>query len=426
VVQAAYVYDGAGDRLQQVNYTSGSAITTTYRNDAVGLTQVLAADDGTEQVYNLYGLDLIAQDDGAETRTLLADGLGSARTEMVGPAVETVTTYGPYGKLLAQTGDSGTTYGFTGEQHDGATGLVYLRARYYNPGLKVFMSHDPFPGYAKQPQSQNGYNYAHNNPINYTDPTGNCIDPISGTACVIIAGAATVVVIYVAAKTITDALMPHVPDMSTAAMDFVDYCRTIVADRTRHETEAERQAREYVNSLPKPQPTPLSPDVLPTPDWPDDDKIQLYHYTNSENYSSIMRTRYIKWTDYDIFYDDNGRIHNWNGVNFTDISPREVRATPTDKWGMTGRHQLAYYLWFDEQEYPFTEYWIGIEIDKDEVDPVVSTYMYPHDSVFYGRPYYIYRSTIFHLDQKDITVTCGRTDDPIPFLSCWGMLPAGR
>ncbi|MCA9993977.1 MAG: hypothetical protein KDE29_23515, partial [Anaerolineales bacterium] len=61
------------------------------------------------------------------TRVLLADGLGSARVEMVGGVVETTTTYEPYGKLLAQTGSSGTTYGFTGEQEDAATGLVYLR-----------------------------------------------------------------------------------------------------------------------------------------------------------------------------------------------------------------------------------------------------------------------------------------------------------
>ncbi|MEZ4645420.1 MAG: RHS repeat-associated core domain-containing protein [Chloroflexota bacterium] len=45
-------------------------------------------------------------------------------------------TYDPYGRLLAQTGSSGTTYGFTGEQEDAATGLMYLRARYYNPALK--------------------------------------------------------------------------------------------------------------------------------------------------------------------------------------------------------------------------------------------------------------------------------------------------
>ncbi|MCP4357747.1 MAG: hypothetical protein GY796_07005, partial [Chloroflexi bacterium] len=55
------------------------------------------SDDGTTQTTNLFGLDLIHVDDGTETRTLLADGLGSARVEMVGSAVDTITTYEPYG-----------------------------------------------------------------------------------------------------------------------------------------------------------------------------------------------------------------------------------------------------------------------------------------------------------------------------------------
>ena len=114
VVQAAYVYDGANDRLQQVNYTSGTPVTTTYSNDVAGLTQVLVADDGTEQVHNLFGLDLISQDSGSEVRTLLVDGLGSVRVEMVAGVVETATTYEPYGEVLQQTGTSGTVYGFTG------------------------------------------------------------------------------------------------------------------------------------------------------------------------------------------------------------------------------------------------------------------------------------------------------------------------
>ena len=100
-------------------------------------------DDGTTQTANLFGLDLIASDDGAATLTMLPDGLGSVRVEMLDGAVSSVTTYEPYGTLLMRTGPSGTVYGYTGEQMDGATGLTYLRARYYNPSINQFQTKDP-------------------------------------------------------------------------------------------------------------------------------------------------------------------------------------------------------------------------------------------------------------------------------------------
>jgi RHS repeat-associated protein len=132
--------------------------------------------NGAEQVYNLFGLDLIGQDEGSQTRTLLAGGLGSVRMEMVENDVESVTTYGPYGNLLAQTGNdepiAGTNYGYTGEQHDASTGLLYLRARYYNPSLRSFMGQDPWSGNGGRPQSMNGWSYVEGNPINLIDPTG--------------------------------------------------------------------------------------------------------------------------------------------------------------------------------------------------------------------------------------------------------------
>jgi RHS repeat-associated protein len=119
-------------------------------------------------------MDLIYQDDGSETRFLLADGLGSVRTEVVSDTVKSVTTYSPYGKVLDQTGTSGTVYGFTGEQHDSAASLLYLRARYYNPYLNQFQSRDPFPGYPTRPVSQHPYIYVSDNPVNGVDPGGLC------------------------------------------------------------------------------------------------------------------------------------------------------------------------------------------------------------------------------------------------------------
>jgi RHS repeat-associated protein len=152
---ADYIYDGASNR-------------------------VLEADDGTDQTRYLFGMDLIHQDSGSETRYLLADGLGSVRTELVNDAVEAVTTYSPYGNLLAQTGASGTVYGFTGEQYDSSADLLYLRARYYNPVLRAFSSADMWSGSVWRPQTLNRYSYALNNPLRYTDPSGHCVDAHSG------------------------------------------------------------------------------------------------------------------------------------------------------------------------------------------------------------------------------------------------------
>ena len=180
---ADYVYDGDGNRVGQVDHSGGGPVTTSYSNDNLGLTQVLmVASNSITTTHNLFGLDLLGQQTNGQTnpRTFLADGLGSVRTEMAGSAVETVTTYEPYGNLLAQTAATssspGTTYGFTGEQHDAATGLLYLRARYYNPDLNQFQSRDPFVGYAKLPATLNGYSYANNNPINFTDSSGLCAE----------------------------------------------------------------------------------------------------------------------------------------------------------------------------------------------------------------------------------------------------------
>jgi hypothetical protein len=50
-----------------------------------------------------------------------------------------------------------------------------MRARYYDPSTGRFISKDPIEGMLSNPQSQNGYSYAHDDPINLSDPSGRFI-----------------------------------------------------------------------------------------------------------------------------------------------------------------------------------------------------------------------------------------------------------
>src|SRR5438094_6551014 len=75
-------------------------------------------------------------------------------------------SYRPFGELTNSPTDS-NPFQFTGRENDG-DGLLYYRARYYNPGWGRFVSADPsgFGG------AVNPYVYADDNPIGNTDPTG--------------------------------------------------------------------------------------------------------------------------------------------------------------------------------------------------------------------------------------------------------------
>ena len=92
---------------------------------------------------------------------------------------------------------------YTGEQTDDDTGLVYLRARWYDPFTGRFTTRYSFRGFAAFPQTQNPYVYTNNNPINLTDPSGKILFlPLLAVAILggLIGGA-----IYYTLRTITNA-----------------------------------------------------------------------------------------------------------------------------------------------------------------------------------------------------------------------------
>jgi RHS repeat-associated protein len=164
---AEYQYNGDNDRVRQV---VGGA-TTDYTLDVLGLSDVLVEHSGGNATAYFYGLGLLgAQLPGGARQFYGLDGLGSVRlVSDASRALLALHDYDPFG--VPRSGIS-TPFGFTGQQWDSGAGLLYLRARYYDPQLGRFLSRDPFPGLAAIPQSLHPYAYAFNNPVNLVDPSG--------------------------------------------------------------------------------------------------------------------------------------------------------------------------------------------------------------------------------------------------------------
>ena len=168
VSSVRFAYNGLGARQQ----TTVDGNVTLYALDQVsGLTQVLS--DGATAY--LYGQGRTGEEGPAGWSYHLADGLGSAR-QLAGPvgAIARTQSFAPFGALLSATGEGSSAFGFAGEQGD-PSGLVYLRARYYDPGTGRFLTKDPFPGFASLPATLNPYLYVLNNPVNWVDPSGEII-----------------------------------------------------------------------------------------------------------------------------------------------------------------------------------------------------------------------------------------------------------
>jgi RHS repeat-associated protein len=115
---------------------------------------------------------------GESIESYLTDRLGSviALTDDSGEGTTTTYSYEPFGTANSAGAKSDNLYQFTGRENDG-TGLQYNRARYYSPLDARFISSDPvgFNG-----GGSNLYEYAYGNPLDFTDPSGECVMCIPG------------------------------------------------------------------------------------------------------------------------------------------------------------------------------------------------------------------------------------------------------
>lgn len=132
--------------------------------------QELAQGVPSVQFVNGVAIDeVLTRTDGSGLRALLGDALGSTigLTNASGSLVAQYT-YEPFGSMSVSGEVSGNSTLFTGREADG-TDLYYYRARYYDAARQRFISEDPLDLDAG---NANLYTYVFNDPLNWTDPSG--------------------------------------------------------------------------------------------------------------------------------------------------------------------------------------------------------------------------------------------------------------
>ena len=107
-----------------------------------------------------------------------ADTLGSTRGITDGNENATDSLlFDAFGETVSRTGSTPTEAGYVGAagyRTDADSHLMLLGNRYYNPATGRFLSQDPAGS------GSNWYDYAANNPLTHTDPTGLELAPGSG------------------------------------------------------------------------------------------------------------------------------------------------------------------------------------------------------------------------------------------------------
>ena len=118
-----------------------------------------------EQVNNTTGTVTYLHHDQAGSTRLLTGSTGTVTGKC---------SYSAYGTPTCE-GTATTPLGFDGQYTSSDTGLVYMRARVYDPATAQFMSVDPAVEVTRQP-----YVYAEDNPLNFGDPSGRAVQVCVG------------------------------------------------------------------------------------------------------------------------------------------------------------------------------------------------------------------------------------------------------
>ena len=168
-------YDAMGERVLTKELNSDGTLESKYRLNDVSFedTQVLSVYNDSSKTNLIYGNERTAELSTGTESIFITD----EKESVLGRIGEENTFYTPFGdkedtNFIDTQKALITDFGFDGEWQD-STGLYYLRARYYDPSDGVFLSEDSVSGDIESETGLNGYSFVDNDPVNYTDPSGN-------------------------------------------------------------------------------------------------------------------------------------------------------------------------------------------------------------------------------------------------------------
>jgi RHS repeat-associated protein len=112
-----------------------------------------------EQINNSTGTVTYLHHDQAGSTRLLTGSTGTVAGKC---------SYAAYGVPTCE-GSATTPLGYEAQYTSPDTGLIYMRARTYDPSTAQFLTRDPWVSLTGEP-----YSYAEDNPLNRADPSGRC------------------------------------------------------------------------------------------------------------------------------------------------------------------------------------------------------------------------------------------------------------
>ena len=183
------------------------------------------------------------------------DGRGSVKKVVNGSTVVRDYEYDPYGNITKGAPLQERIYGYNGEEYTPQSGLIYLRARHYNPSTATFISEDTYAGDKTDPVTRNRYSFANNNPVMYQDPSGHAglfskvvgaVKSVATTVTKTVAKAANTVTTKVttAAKTVANKVTATVQKAVSTAKTVVSTVKSTVSNVATKVTTA---AKKVVN-----------------------------------------------------------------------------------------------------------------------------------------------------------------------------------